>query len=284
MNTSILRRPAMIAVILLALLILLSMSVSVVPETKQAVVTNYGNYQRTINPYRKSDVLGQTTQAGLTFRMPFFEQIHMIDKRVMNVDMDTQELQSTDQSRLRVDAFARFRIVNPLQMYKSARTEERLKQQLATFLGSAVRGELGKRNFSVLLSPERGEVMNNIRKALDTRAATYGVKIVDVRIKRADLPETTLKSAYARMESAREQEATRIEAQGQKEAQIIRATAQAEAARIYAESYGKDPEFYDFYRAMQSYRTTFNQGEGEGSTNIILSPSNDYLRKFETGR
>jgi modulator of FtsH protease HflC len=284
MNSSLLRRPAMIAVIALGLLILLSMSISVVPETKQAVVTNYGNYQRTINPYRKSDILGQTTQAGLTFRIPFFEQIHMIDKRIMNVDMDTQELQSTDQSRLRVDAFARFRIVNPLQMYKSARTEERLKQQLATFLGSAVRGELGKRNFSVLLSPERGEVMNNVRKALDARAATYGVKIVDVRIKRADLPATTLKSAYARMESARAQEATRIEAQGQKEAQIIRATAQAEAARIYAESYGKDPEFYDFYRAMQSYQYTFDPGEGKGSTNIILSPGNDYLRKFETGR
>ena len=282
MNTTILRRPAMIAVLALALLILLSMSVSVVPETKQAVITSYGEYQRTVNPYRKQDLLGETTQAGLTFRIPFVEQIHMIDKRIMNVDMETQELQSTDQSRLRVDAFARFRIVNPLQMYKSARTEDRLKLQLATFLGSAVRGELGKRNFSVLLSPERGEVMTNISKALDARAASYGVKIVDVRIKRADLPETTLKAAYSRMESARAQEATRIEAQGQKEAQIIRATAEAEAARIYAESYGKDPQFYDFYRAMQSYQFTFNQGEG--STNIILSPGNDYLRKFETGR
>jgi modulator of FtsH protease HflC len=284
MNTSILRRPAMLAVLILAALVLLSMSVSIVPETKQAVITSYGNYQRTINPYRKGDVLGRSTQAGLTFRIPFVEQIHMIDKRIMNVDMETQELQSTDQSRLSVDAFARFRIVNPLQMYKSARTEERLKQQLATFLGSAVRGEMGKRSFSVLLSPERGEVMSNVRKALDARAATYGVKIVDVRIKRADLPSTTLQSAYARMESARMQEATRIESQGLKEAQIIRATAQAEAARIYAASYGKDPEFYDFYRAMQSYQYTFAQGEGQGSTNIILSPGNDYLRKFETGR
>lgn len=281
MNTLI-RRPAVLAVIILGLLVLLSMSISVVPETKQAVVTSYGNYQRTINPYRKSDILGQTTQAGLTFRIPFVEQIHMIDKRIMNVDMETQELQATDQSRLRVDAFARFRVVNPLQMYKSARTEERLKLQLATFLSSAVRGELGKQDFAVLLSPERGAVMTNIRKALDARAATYGVKIVDVRIKRADLPETTLKSAYSRMESARAQEATRIEALGQKEAQIIRATAEAEAAAIYAASYGKDPEFYDFFRAMQSYQYTFNQGEG--STNIILSPGNDYLRKFESGR
>lgn len=284
MNSSILRRPAMLAVLILAALVLFSMSVSIVPETKQAVVTSYGNYQRTINPYRKNDVLGRTTQAGLTLRIPFVEQIHIIDKRIMNVDMEPQELQSTDQSRLRVDAFARFRIVNPLQMYKTARTEERLNEQLKTFLSSAVRGELGKRNFSVLLSPERGEVMNNVRKALNTRAKTYGVQIVDVRIKRADLPETTLKSAYARMESARVQEATRIEAEGMKEAQIIRANAQAEAARIYAASYGKDPEFYDFYRAMQSYQYTFAQGEGQGATNIVLSPGNDYLRKFETGR
>jgi modulator of FtsH protease HflC len=276
------RSPLLMALSALAVLVLLSMSVSIVPETKQAVITSYGEYRRTLNPYRKTDVLGVTSQAGLAFRIPFFEQIHMIDKRIMNVDMETQELQSTDQSRLRVDAFARFRVVNPLQMYKSVRTEERLKVQLATFLGSAVRGELGKRSFSTLLSPERGEVMNNIRKALDSRAASYGVKIVDVRIKRADLPETTLKAAYSRMESAREQEATRIESQGQKEAQIIRADADAAAAKIYAESYGKDPDFYDFYRAMQSYQVTFNQGTG--STNIILSPGNDYLRKFETGR
>jgi membrane protease subunit HflC len=266
----------------LAFIVLAMAMINVVPETKQAVITSYGEYQRTVNPYRKGDILGATTQAGLTFRVPFVEQIHFIDKRIMNVDMDTQELQSTDQARLRVDAFARFRVVNPLQMYKSVRTEERLRTQLATFLGSAVRGELGKRSFATLLSPERSDVMANIRKALNKRAASYGVEIVDVRIKRADLPEATLKSAYSRMESARAQEATRIQSLGEKEAQIIRADADATAAKIYATSYGKDPEFFDFYRAMQSYRYSFLNNEG--TTNIVLSPNSDYMRKFNEGR
>jgi modulator of FtsH protease HflC len=276
------QRPIVWALGAIGVVLLAMMTINVVPETKQAVITSYGEYQRTVNPYRKGDLLGATTQAGLTFRIPFIEQIHFIDKRIMNVDMETQELQSTDQARLRVDAFARFRVVNPLKMYQSVRTEERLRTQLATFLGSAVRGELGKRSFETLLSPERGDVMVNIRRALNTRAVSYGVEIVDVRIKRADLPEATLKSAYSRMESARGQEATRIQALGEKEAQIIRADADASAAKIYAASYGKDPEFYNFFRAMQSYRYTFQ--DDKNSTNIILSPNSDYMRKFNEGR
>ncbi len=282
MNTISRNNPILWAMGALALIVLAIATVNIVPETKQAVITSYGEYQRTINPYRKNDILGATTQAGLTFRIPFVEQIHFIDKRIMNVDMETQELQSTDQSRLRVDAFARFRVVNPLQMYKSVRTEERLRTQLATFLGSAVRGELGKRSFDTLLSPERSDVMANIRKALNRLATSYGVEIVDVRIKRADLPESTLKSAYSRMESARGQEATRIQSLGEKEAQIIRADADAAAAKIYATSYGKDPAFFDFYRAMQSYRYSFL--DKEGTTNIVLSPNSDYMRKFNEGR
>jgi modulator of FtsH protease HflC len=276
------QRPIVWAMGALAFVVLMMMSVNIVPETKQAVITSYGEYKRTVNPYRKNDLLGATTQAGLTFRIPFIEQIHFIDKRIMNVDMGPQELQSTDQALLQVDAFARFRVVNPLKMYQSVRTEERLRTQLATFLSSAVRGELGKRSFATLLSPERSEVMVNIRKALNTRAVSYGVEIVDVRIKRADLPKATLKSAYSRMESARGQEATRIQALGEKEAQIIRADAEAAAAKIYAASYGKDPEFYNFFRAMQSYRYSFQSNEN--STNIILSPNSEYMRKFNEGR
>jgi modulator of FtsH protease HflC len=276
------QRPIVWAMGALAFVVLMMMSVNIVPETKQAVITSYGEYKRTVNPYRKGDLLGATTQAGLTFRIPFIEQIQFIDKRIMNVDMGPQELQSTDQALLQVDAFARFRVVNPLKMYQSVRTEERLRTQLATFLSSAVRGELGKRSFATLLSPERGEVMVNIRKALNTRAVSYGVEIIDVRIKRADLPKATLKSAYSRMESARGQEATRIQALGEKEAQIIRADAEASAAKIYATSYGKDPEFYNFFRAMQSYRYSFLSNEN--STNIILSPNSEYMRKFNEGR
>jgi membrane protease subunit HflC len=195
--------------------------------------------------------------------------------------MESQQVLSTDQQRLQVDAFARFRITNPVRMYTAIRTEERLQTQLATILGSSLRNELGKRTFATLLSAERGAVMDNIQVALNREAQKYGAQIIDVRIKRADLPEgATLEAAYNRMRTARQQEAISIRAEGQKEAQIIRGGADGEAARIYAESFGKDPEFYDFYRAMQSYRQTFLGENNQGGTSIILSPDNEYLKRF----
>jgi membrane protease subunit HflC len=172
-------------------------------------------------------------------------------------------------------------------MYISARSEERVTDQLRPILGSALRNELGKRQFAALLSPERGQLMRNIRIALNRVAAQYGAEIIDVRIKRADLPEgTPVESAFQRMRTARQQEARSILAQGLKQAQIIRAEADAEAASTYAEAFGKDPDFYDFYRAMQSYEATFvnNQDPNQGRSNIILSPENQYLREFQGRR
>jgi membrane protease subunit HflC len=281
MMTNIIRNPIYLALIGIGALILLSMSVTIVPETQQAIISSYGKVDRVVNKYRADERFGET-RAGLTFRVPFVEQIQIIDKRVLSVEMDQQEVLSTDQLRLQVDAFARFRVTQPDVMYRTIRTEDRLRDQLKTILGSSLRNELGKRTFAALLSAERGEVMENIQTALNREAKKYGAEVIDVRIKRADLPAATLQSAYNRMRSARNQEAIAIDAEGQKEAQIIRADAEAEAARIYAISYGKDPDFYDFYRAMQSYRQTFQNGEG--SSNIILSPQNAYLEKFRTGR
>jgi modulator of FtsH protease HflC len=275
------RNPLYIGFAAVAALILLSMSVTIVPETQQAIISSYGKVDRVVNPYRQGEQFGET-RAGLTFRIPLVEQIQMIDKRVLSVEMEQQEVLSTDQLRLQVDAFARFRVTKPDQMYRTIRTEDRLRDQLRTILGSSLRNELGKRTFAALLSAERGEVMENIQTALNREASKYGAEVIDVRIKRADLPAATLQSAYNRMRSARNQEAIAIDAEGQKEAQIIRAEAEAEAARIYAISYGKDPDFYDFYRAMQSYRQTFQNGEG--ASNIILSPQNAYLEKFRNGR
>ena len=187
---------------------------------------------------------------------------------------------STDQYRLNVDAFARYRIVDPLRMYTAARTEQRVAEQIAPILGSVVRSELGRRQYAELLSPERGQIMANIRNALGVQARQYGVEIVDVRIKQTDPPEgAPLQAAFERMRSARQQEARTIEAQGLKEAQIIRADADASAAGVYAAAFGKDPSFYDFYRAMQSYEYTFGP-QGGGQSSIILSPNNDYLREF----
>ena len=281
MISSFLRNPMYLALAAIATVIMMSMSINVVPETQQAIISSYGKVDRIVNAYKSGEQFGET-RAGLTFRIPFVEQIQIIDKRVLSVEMEQQEVLSTDQLRLQVDAFARFRITKPAQMYRTIRTEDRLRDQLRTILGSSLRNELGKRTFVALLSAERGEVMENIQTALNREARKYGAEVIDVRIKRADLPAATLQSAYNRMRSARNQEAIAIDAEGQKEAQIIRADAESEAARIYAISYGKDPGFYDFYRAMQSYRQTFQNGEG--SSNIILSPQNAYLEKFRNGR
>ena len=189
---------------------------------------------------------------------------------------------SSDQQRLQVDAYARFRIIDPVTMVENAGTEENVALQLQPILGSVLRQELGRRTFAAMLTAERGQAMNNIRNTLDRQARQYGAQVIDVRIKRADLPEgTPLDAAYRRMETDRKQEAETIRAGGQRDAQIVRAEAEAEAARIYSDAYNKDPEFYDFYRAMESYRRTFEQGEGQSS--IILSPDNDYLRQFQGG-
>ena len=224
--------------------------------------------------------------AGLAARVPFVDGIVWIDKRIQSIDMENQQVLSADQLRLQVDAFARYRIVDPLRMYISARTEDNVTAQLQPILASALRNELGRSPFASLLSPERSQMMDNIQNALNRVARQYGAEIVDVRIKRADLPDgTPLESAYARMRSAREQEARAIQAQGLKQAQIIRAEADAEASATSASAFNRDPQFYDFYRAMQSYDRTFGaDGDKQtphGSTQVILSPDNAYLKQFE---
>lgn len=274
-----LRNPIALALIAIALLLLIGSTISIVPETRQAVIVRFGEPVRIVNRYRPKEQFG-ATGAGLIARLPFAEQIVWIDKRVLSVEMERQQVLSTDQLRLQVDAFARYRIVDPLRMFISAGSEERVSEALRPILGSALRNELGKRPFAALLSPERGQVMDNIEAGLNRVARQYGAEIVDVRIKRADLPDgAPLESAFQRMRTAREQEALTIRAQGEKQAQIIRAEADASAARVYAESFGKDPRFYDFYRAMQAYRRTFNPEAG-GETSVILTPDNDFLREF----
>ena len=274
------RNPVVAALTALAVVILIGSTIAIVPETRQAVIVRFGEPVRIINPYHANERFG-STGAGVAVRIPFAEQIVWIDKRIQSVEMERQQVLSTDQLRLQVDAFARYRITNPLRMYISAGTEERVADALRPILGSTLRNELGKRTFVALLSPERGQVMNNIEAGLNRVARQYGAEVIDVRIKRADLPDgTPLQSAFQRMRTARQQEALTIRAQGEKQAQIIRADADAGAANIYAASFGKDPSFYEFYRAMQAYRRTFNAQSG-GQTNIILSPDNEFLREFQ---
>ena len=277
-------RPLLSGLGALFLLIVLIASFPVVTETQQAVVVRFGKPNRILNGGDSPQIGG--SGAGLAWRIPFVENIVWIDKRTLDVDMDTQQVLSTDQRRLQVDAFARYRIVDPLLMYIRARSPDRVSESLKPILGSELRNELGKRPFAALLSPERRGVMENVRRGLDRVARQYGAEIIDVRIKRTDLPTgTPLDSAFQRMRTAREQEARSIRAQGAKQAQIIRAEADAQAARTYAASFGKDADFYEFYRAMQSYETTFlgDGGEKPAPTTIILSPQNDYLKEF-TGK
>jgi modulator of FtsH protease HflC len=277
------RNPLGYGMLAILLLVIIGTTFVVVPEDKQAVVLRLSRPDRIVNQFKPNEPFGGTG-AGLVLRVPLLEEIVWVDKRIRNIDMDPQQVLSTDQLRLNVDAYARYRITDPLRMYRTVRSEERLSEALRPILGSALRNELGKRPFAALLSPERGQLMDNIQNGLDRVARQYGAQIVDVRIKRADLPEgTPLESAYARMRTARQQEALAIEADGLRQAQIIRAEADAKASQIYAASFGKDADFYDFYRAMQSYRVTFGE-QAKGQTNLILSPNNDYLREFRGGR
>ena len=271
------------SLIALAVLVVAALStVIVVPETQQAVIIRTGEPISVVNKFKPNQPYGQTG-AGIWWRIPFFDRVEYIDKRVLSLDMQPQQVLSTDQLRLNVDAYARYRIIDPVKMVQTAGTVENVESQLAPILSSVVRQELGRRSFASLLTAERGTTMQNIRKLLDTQAREYGAQVIDVRIKRADLPDgTPLDSAFARMRTARQQEAATIRAQGQRNAQIIRATADASAAKIYADAYGKDPQFYDFYRAMQSYQQTFI-GDGQDKvapTTIILSPQDDYLKEF----
>ncbi len=277
--TALLRNPVALAVAATIALIILGTTISVVPETKQAVVLRFGKIERIYNAYEPGEIFGRTG-SGIKLRVPLVDQVVWIDKRIQSVTMERQQVLSTDQRRLQVDAFARYRIVDPQRMYISAGSEEAVTAALRPILGSSLRNELGNRPFDSLLSPERGAVMTNIRSNLNRIARQYGAEVIDVRIMRTDLPDgTPLDSAFQRMRTAREQEALTIRAEGARRAQIIRAEADAEAAKIYAASFGKDPQFYDFYRAMQSYRVSFAAKDGR-ETNMVLSPNNDYLRQF----
>jgi len=271
------RNPAILTGLGFALLVLAMSSFYTVPETKQAVVLRLGKPERIVNEYDPKAKLGETG-AGLTMKVPFIEDVRFIDKRIMDLDIDAQTVLSTDQLRLVVDAFARFRIVNPQRMVETVGTEQNAADALKRILASKLRNELGKQPFAALLSPERGQLMDEIQSTVNSQAKQYGAEIVDVRIKRADLPSgPPLEAAYARMALARQQEAATIRAQGNKQAQLVQAEADASAARIYADSFGKDPEFYAFYRAMQAYRTTFE----DGTATVILGPNNEFLREFE---
>lgn len=261
-----------------ALLVAFMMSAYIVPEEEQVVIIRTGEPVGTVNtPTGK-------TRAGIYFRMPLIESVNRIEKRLLDLEMTDEEVLSADQQRLLVNAYARFRITDPVRMVERAGSTDGVRSALEPILNSVLRQELGRRTFQAMLTAERGSALANVRANLDRQARQYGAEVVDVKIMRTDLPEAPLQSAFRRMESDREREARTIRAQGARDARIIRADADAEAAKIYAASFGKDAEFYDFYRAMQSYDATFSNSENPSESSIILSPDNEYLRQFRGRR
>jgi membrane protease subunit HflC len=278
------RSVAFIAGAVFLLLVLLLNSVFVVRQDRQAIVLRVGEYTRAINA-------PGSDEPGLHVKIPFVDAVVIYDKRNMGLTIEGQPIVASDQERLIVDAMVRWRIVDPRRFYQSALTEEGGASRLATFAEAAMRRALGGATSNDIISGRRAELMQAIKTDLNGSAATdLGVRVVDVRIRQADLPPETQARVYERMRSERAQVAGRIRAEGERNAAIIRATAQeqserlrgegdAERARIFARAYGRDPEFAAFYRSMRAYEAAIQQG-----TPIVVPPDSDFFRYMQRRR
>ena len=261
-------------------------SLFIVQEINQAIVLQFGDPKKII------------TKPGLNFKLPFIQNVVYLDRRVLNLDNPPEEVIAADQKRLIVDAFARFRIVDPLKFYISVGNENVARQRLATIINSRIRGVLGTQNLATLLSIDRSKHMATIQNDVNTEAKNFGITIVDVRIKRADLPQANSEAIFKRMQTEREREAKEFRAQGaeiaakitstaDKEVTVILATANKQSEimkgegdgsrnKIFADAFGQDPEFFAFYRAMQAYEKALIGGE----TSLILSPDSEFFKFF----
>jgi membrane protease subunit HflC len=277
------------ALVLLAIAVFVGLSsVFTVNQTEQALVLRFG---QAINIVR---------EPGLYFKLPFVDGVVRIDKRILALDLPEQEVSVSDQKRLRVDAFARYRVIDPLLFYQTLGSVERANEQLATFMNSGLRRVLGESTFTYVVRDQRSQLMGRIRDQVNTQAKSLGIEVVDVRIRRADLPDANSQAIYTRMQTERQREAAEIRAQGAEAAQRIRAKADrdvvvvvAEANReaertrgegdgqrnaIFAQAYGQDQDFFAFYRSMQAYE----QGLGNSDTRLVLSPDSEFFRFFRT--
>ena len=261
-------------------------SLFIVQEINQAIVLQFGDPKKII------------TKPGLNFKLPFIQNVAYLDRRVLNLDTPPEEVIAADQKRLIVDAFARFRIVDPLKFYISVGNENVARSRLATIINSRIRGVLGTQNLATLLSIDRSKHMATIQNDVNVEAQNFGITIVDVRIKRADLPQANSEAIFKRMQTEREREAKEFRAQGaeiaakitstaDKEVTVILATANKQSEimkgegdgarnRIFANAFGRDPQFFAFYRAMQSYEKALIGGD----TSLILSPDSDFFKFF----
>ena len=261
-------------------------SLFIVQEISQAIVLQFGDPKKII------------TKAGLNFKLPFIQNVVYLDKRILNLDNEPEEVIAADQKRLIVDAFARFKIVDPLKFYISVGNERVARSRLSTIINSRIRGVLGTQELATLLSTDRARQMQIIQSQVNGEAKNFGIQIVDVRIKRADLPPANSEAIYKRMQTEREREAKEFRAQGAEIAQKIRSTADKDVTvllaeankkseimkgegdglrnKIFADAYGKDPQFFGFYRAMQAYEKALIGGE----TSLVLSPDSEFFKFF----
>ena len=266
--------------------VIMFQSAFVVKEINQAIVLQFGNPKKII------------TEAGLKFKLPFIQNVVFIDKRILNLDNAPEEVIAADQKRLIVDAFARFQIVDPLKFYISVGNERVARSRLATIINSRIRNVLGQQELQTLLSKDRSKQMSLIQEGVNAEAKKFGIKIVDVRIKRADLPQANSEAIYKRMQTERQREAKEFRAEGaeiaakitstadkdvtvllanaNKQSQIFKGEGDGQRNKIFADAFGKDPEFFGFYRAMQAYETALIGGE----TSLILSPDSDFFKFF----
>ena len=273
-------------VVVAALGFLLFDSIYTIHQTEQVLVIQLGKFIKKVD------------QPGLHFKMPFLQNVMTYERRVLEVDPPKEQVILADQKRLDVDAYLRYRISDPLKFFESVRDERVAASRLGNVVNSTLRRVLGNVTLLTVLSEERAKVMSDIREAVNTVAGPLGIEIVDVRIRRADLPEQAAQAVFARMRSEREQEARAARAQGfevgqriraaadrektvllaeaEKESEIARGAGDKKSIRISAEAFGTDPEFYGFYRSMQAYRRALQDDD----TTMVLSPDSEFFRYF----
>ena len=285
------RKVTLVLGILVIVLGIVALSaVFTVHQTQQAIVLMFGNPKRVI------------TEPGLKFKLPFVEDVLYYDKRMLNLDPPVESIILSDQKRILVDAFARYRIKDPLLFFQRVKTEAGVRQRLGPIVNASLRGVLGNATLASVLSEERDTIMREIQASVNREAGRFGIELVDVRIGRADFPDQISQAVYGRMKSERDREAAEFRAQGFEQAQRIRAGADREATVILAEAkreaeiargsgeatrtrvlndaFGQDPDFFSFYRSMQAYEAALS---GE-STYMVLSPDSEFFDHFSAIR
>lgn len=276
-----------VAAVLIVAALAAYLSLFTVSMTQQAIVLQFGR------------PVGQViTEPGLYVKVPLIQNVVYIDKRLLNLESPTEEIIASDQKRLVVDAFARYRIVDALKFYQAVRDPRLTETRLQPSFGSALRNTLGDNSLEALVRDNRAGLMRKIQESFNKTASDLGIEIVDVRIRRADLPEANSQAIFRRMQTEREREAAEIRAQGQEQAQrirskadrdvtvlladaerdgqIVRGQGDAQQNKIYAEAFGKDPEFFAFYRSMQAYKKALG---GDNST-MVVAPDSEFFRYF----